>query len=101
MISVLVFCLGACAVDVGDDAADGTSEITVRGDELTRLDDGKQTNACPRQPDGACIDQFLEHTCVFVCCSGAQRSVRAVCGECNARASSWCGSGVQHTFWTF
>ena len=115
---VLVICLGivSCAVSSRDDVTVGTEgesavtasepdvaapETMVQSDVLTSFDDGKQTNACQRQPDGACIDHFLTHTCNFICCSGAQRDVQAVCGECNARAASWCGSGVFRTWWSF
>jgi len=108
----LMICLGAasCAVSDRDDStaetedevlAQSTAEPAIRGDELTRYDGGKKTNACERDTDGACIDQFLEHTCNFVCCSNAYRTVLAHCGECNARASSWCGSGVHATWWTW
>jgi hypothetical protein len=119
---VLMICLGvvSCAVSDRDDGTAATedelaasaaeanvpapstaSTLPVRGDELTTYGEGKQTNSCARDTDGACIDQFLQHTCNFVCCSNAYRTVLAVCGQCNARASSWCGSGVHATWWTF
>lgn len=92
------------AEQVADEAAPQMSkaEQAIRGDELTPTDGDKTPNACPRLPDGVCVEPApWVHTCNFECCSGEFRQVQAACGECNARASSWCGSGVHHTYWTW